>query len=82
MMAKNSGSALILPGGKKGERLLKQYTKPRRDQRMNDEAPADVIARLEKRIESMDKRLKALEAREAQTWADLKRRERSGSDGT
>jgi len=77
-MAKNSGSALWLPGGKKGERLLKQYTKPQRVKRMNDEAPAEVIAKLQKRIESMDKRLKAVEAREAETWKDLKERQRMG----
>ena len=77
-MAKNSGSALRLPGGKKGEATLKKLTKPRRDQRMNEEAPADVIAKMQKQIASMDKRLKAVEAREAQTWADLKERQRRG----
>jgi len=71
----NSRSALHLPGGKKGNRILKQLTKPQRDKRLNDETPADMIDKILRKLDSIDKRLKVVEAQSVETFADLKNRQ-------
>jgi hypothetical protein len=63
---------LQLPGGKKGEAQLKRMLKPVKDRAINEDLPdaADVIAKIEKDIAGLKKRVKALESTSKKLWAD------------
>ncbi len=71
---------LQLPGGEKGERMLKQYQKPARDRAIDEGLPevpdaAKVIARMEKDLAGLKKKVNALESRTFKLWGDKVQRD-------
>ena len=71
---------LQLPGGKKGERQLRQFLKPMRDRAIEEGLPeipgaADVMAKMEKDVAGLKKKVKALESTSKKLWADKVQRD-------
>ena len=65
---------LQLPSGKKGERQLKRMLQPAKVRAVDEGLPipdaATVIAKMEKDIAGLKKRVKALESRTDKLWVD------------
>ena len=74
---------LQLPAGKKGEQQLKRILQPAKDRAMAEGLPeipdaAKVIARAEKDIAGLKRKVKALESRTDKLWAEKVQRDMAG----
>ena len=69
-----------IPGGKKGERMVRQFQRPAQNRQLAEmDIPAEIFWKLVKRVEKLEKANKAPDARLDKLWKwEQERRRREG----